>query len=141
LNFLSSNFYIPWLSFQINFENISNLEFKFTWSKSLTKFQISTFEKIQNLSFKFTWSKSLANSSITNHKPWRSHPSPAFQTMLRPQHRTSLRSSHITIDGRPTFSTLNIIKMERLVWRLKTTGLSNTTNHKNPILKYEGLGN
>jgi hypothetical protein len=31
--------------------------------------------------------------------------------------------------------------MERLVRRLKTTGLSNTTNHKNPILKYEGLDN
>jgi hypothetical protein len=31
--------------------------------------------------------------------------------------------------------------MERLVWRLKTAGLSNTNNHKNPIIKYEGLGN
>jgi hypothetical protein len=31
--------------------------------------------------------------------------------------------------------------MERLLQRLKTVGLSNTTNHKNPILKYEGLGN
>jgi hypothetical protein len=31
--------------------------------------------------------------------------------------------------------------MERLVQRLKTAGLSSTTNHKNPILKYEGLGN
>jgi hypothetical protein len=36
---------------------------------------------------------------------------------------------------------LNIIKMERLVRWLKIVGLSNTTNHKNPILKYEGLGN
>jgi hypothetical protein len=36
---------------------------------------------------------------------------------------------------------LNIIKMERLVRRLKTVGLSITTNHKNLILKYEGLGN
>jgi hypothetical protein len=31
--------------------------------------------------------------------------------------------------------------MERLVRPLKTAGLSNTTNHKNPILNYEGLGN
>jgi hypothetical protein len=31
--------------------------------------------------------------------------------------------------------------MERLVQWLKTAGLSNATNHKNPILKYEGLGN
>jgi hypothetical protein len=36
---------------------------------------------------------------------------------------------------------LNIIKMKRLVRRLKTTGLSNTTNHKNTIIKYERLGN
>jgi hypothetical protein len=31
--------------------------------------------------------------------------------------------------------------MERLVRQLKSVGLSNTTNHKNLILKYEGLGN
>jgi hypothetical protein len=30
--------------------------------------------------------------------------------------------------------------MERLVRRLKTTGLSNTINYKIPILKYEDLG-
>jgi hypothetical protein len=40
-----------------------------------------------------------------------------------------------------TQAKLNIINMKRLVQRLKTIGLSNTTNHKNPILKYEGLGN
>jgi hypothetical protein len=31
--------------------------------------------------------------------------------------------------------------MERLVQWLKTAWLSNTTDHKNLILKYEGLGN
>jgi hypothetical protein len=31
--------------------------------------------------------------------------------------------------------------MEKLVRRLKTAGLSNTTYHKNPLLNYEGLGN
>jgi hypothetical protein len=36
---------------------------------------------------------------------------------------------------------LNIIKMKRLVRWLKTAELSNTTNHKILILKYEGLGN
>jgi hypothetical protein len=87
---------------------------------------------------------SLADSSMTNHKPWRSQPSAAFQTLLKPHYRTSPLSPHLTTDGRPTHSTqakLNIIKMERLVWWLKTVGLSNTTNHKNSILKYEGLGN
>jgi hypothetical protein len=32
-------------------------------------------------------------------------------------------------------------KDERLVRQLKTAGLSNTTDHKNLIQKYEGLGN
>jgi hypothetical protein len=31
--------------------------------------------------------------------------------------------------------------MERLVQTLMTAGLGNTTNHKQPILKYESLGN
>jgi hypothetical protein len=47
-------------------------------------------------------------------------------------------------DGRPTLSTqvkLNIIKIERLVWWLKTVGLSITNNHKNQILMYESLDN
>jgi hypothetical protein len=85
--------------------------------------------------------QSVADSSMTNHKLWRSQPSPLFQTLLKPHHRISPRSPHITTDGRPTLSILNIIKTERLVWRLKNAWLSNTTNHKNPILKYESLGN
>jgi hypothetical protein len=88
--------------------------------------------------------QSLAASSMTNHKPWRSQPSPPFQTLLKPQHQTSPWFPHITTDGRPTLSTqdkLNIIEMERLVWQLKTAGLSIATNHKHSILKYEGLGN
>jgi hypothetical protein len=51
--------------------------------------------------------QSLADSSMTNHKPWRSQPSSPFQTFLKPHHRTSPRSPHITTDGRPTLSTLN----------------------------------
>jgi hypothetical protein len=52
--------------------------------------------------------RSLADSSMTNHKPWRSQPSPPFQTMLKPHHLISPRSSHITTHGRLTLSTLNI---------------------------------
>jgi hypothetical protein len=88
--------------------------------------------------------RSLADSSMTNHKPWKSQPSPLFQTLLKAHHHISPWSPHITTDERPTHSTqvkLNIIKMERLVRWFKTTGLSNTTNHKNPILKYDSLGN
>jgi hypothetical protein len=51
--------------------------------------------------------QSLANLSMTNHKPWRSQPSPPIQTLLKPQHRISPRSPHITTDGRPTLSTLH----------------------------------
>jgi hypothetical protein len=88
----------------------------------------------------------LVDSSMTNHKSWRSQPSPPFQSLLKPQHWTSPRPPHIMTNERPTLSTLiqvklNIIKMKRLVRWLKTTTLSNTTNHKNPILNYEGLGN
>jgi hypothetical protein len=85
--------------------------------------------------------QSLADSSLTNHKPWRSQSSPPFETLLKPQHRISSRLPHIMTNRKLTLSILNIIKMERLVWWLKTAGLSNTTNHKNSILKSECLGN
>jgi hypothetical protein len=52
-----------------------------------------------------TQSRSLADSSMTNHKPWRSQPSPQFQTLLKAQHRTTPRSPLIMIDGRPTLDT------------------------------------
>jgi hypothetical protein len=50
------------------------------------------------------------------------------------------------IDGRPTLSTLNTSQTQyhkdgKTCMILKTVGLSITTNHINPILKYEGLGN
>jgi hypothetical protein len=51
--------------------------------------------------------RSLADSSMTNHKSWRSQPSPPFQILLKPQHRTSSRSLHITMDGRPTLLAVN----------------------------------
>jgi hypothetical protein len=49
-------------------------------------------------------------------------------------------------DGRPTITTLNTSqtqhhKDEKTCMTLMTAELSNTINHKNPILKYEGLGN
>jgi hypothetical protein len=51
--------------------------------------------------------QSLADLSMTNHKLWRSQPSPPFQTLLKPHHRISPRPPHITTDGRPTLTTLN----------------------------------
>jgi hypothetical protein len=90
--------------------------------------------------------RSLADLSMTNHKPWRSQHSPPFQTLLKSQYRISPRSPHITTDGRPTLSTLNISQTQhhkdgKTCMALMAVGLSNTTNHKNPIVKYERLGN
>jgi hypothetical protein len=51
--------------------------------------------------------QSLANSSMTNHKPWRSQPSPPFQSLLEPQYRISPRSPYIMTGGRPILSTHN----------------------------------
>jgi hypothetical protein len=90
--------------------------------------------------------QSLADPSMTNTSPNGFQPSPPFQTLLKPQHRISPRSPHITTDGRPTLSTHNISQTQhhkdgKTFTTLKTAGLSITTNHKNPILKYEGLGN
>jgi hypothetical protein len=49
-------------------------------------------------------------------------------------------------DGRPTLSTINRSQTQyhkdgKICMTLMTVGLSNTTNPKNPILKYESLGN
>jgi hypothetical protein len=90
--------------------------------------------------------RSLADSSMTNHNSWKSKSSPLFQTLLETQHRISPRSPHITTDGRPTLSILNTSqtqhhKDEKTCTTLMTVGLSIKTNHKNSILKYEGLGN
>jgi hypothetical protein len=51
--------------------------------------------------------RSLVDSSMTNHKLWRSQPSPPFQTLLKLQCQISPLSPHVTTDGRPTLSTLN----------------------------------
>jgi hypothetical protein len=90
--------------------------------------------------------RSLVDSSMTNHKPWRLQPSPLFQTLLKLQHQISPRSPHITTDKRLTLSTLNTSQTQhhkdgKACTTLMTAGLSNTTKHKNPILRYESLGN
>jgi hypothetical protein len=48
-------------------------------------------------------------------------------------------------DGRPILSTLNTSQTQhhkdgKTYTTLMIAGLSNTTNHKNPILNYESLG-
>jgi hypothetical protein len=84
----------------------------------------------------------LADSSMTNHITWRIPTVSAIPNLA--QTTASNLTSQQMEDQHSQHSTqvkLNIIKMERLVWQLKIAGLSTTTNHKNPILKHEGLGN
>jgi hypothetical protein len=91
--------------------------------------------------------RSLIDSSMTNHITCRI---PTVSTIpnLPQNHNIEPHHGHLTSrqmedqhSQHLTEVNLNIIKMERLVRRLKTAGLSNTTNHKNPFLIYEGLGN
>jgi hypothetical protein len=61
-------------------------------------------------------------------------------------YRISPRSPHNRRDGRPTLSTLNTSQIQhhkdgKTCMTPMTVGLSNTTNHKTPILKHQGLGN
>jgi hypothetical protein len=46
--------------------------------------------------------QSLADSSMTIHITWRNPIVSTIPTSLKPQHRSSPRSPHITMDGRPT---------------------------------------
>jgi hypothetical protein len=62
----------------------------------------------------------LADSSMTIHITRQNPTISTIPTLLKPQHRSSPWSPHITTDGRPTLAILtqaklNVIKMERLV--------------------------
>jgi hypothetical protein len=63
---------------------------------------------------------SLANSSITNHITWQNPTVSTIPTLLKPQHRSSPQSNHISTDGRPslikTQENSTSQRMERLVW-------------------------
>jgi hypothetical protein len=90
--------------------------------------------------------RSLADSSMSNHITWRfptisTIPNLAQTTISNLSMVTSHHDRWKTNTQHSTQVKLNIVKMERLVRWLKTAGLSTTTNHKNPILKHECLGN
>jgi hypothetical protein len=63
--------------------------------------------------------QSLADSSMINHIIGRNPTTTTIATLLKPQHRSSPRSPHITIDGDQlstiTQGKLHIMKMERFV--------------------------
>jgi hypothetical protein len=61
--------------------------------------------------------QSLADSSMTNHITWRNPIVSTIPTLIKPQHRSSPWSNHISTDGRPsltkTQAKLNITKDEK----------------------------
>jgi hypothetical protein len=78
--------------------------------------------------------RSLADSSMTSHITWRNPTISTSPTLLKPQHRSSPWSSHISTNGRPsltkTQAKLNITKDGKTCTTLMTAGLSKSTTHK-----------
>jgi hypothetical protein len=75
--------------------------------------------------------QSLLDSSMTCHITWRNPTVSIIPTLLKPQHRSSPRSNHISTDGKPsltkTQAKLNIIKDGKTYTTLMTAWL-NITN-------------
>jgi hypothetical protein len=87
--------------------------------------------------------RSLADSSMTSHITRRNSTVSSIPTLLKPHHRSSPRSNHISMDGKPpltkTQAKLNITKDGKTCTTLMTAGLSVTTQY-NPNPKVWGLG-
>jgi hypothetical protein len=87
--------------------------------------------------------RSLVDPSMTSHITWRNPTVSTIPTLLKPQHRISLGSIHISTDGRPsltkTQAKLNITKDGETCMTLMTAWLSITTQY-NPNPKVWGLG-
>jgi hypothetical protein len=76
--------------------------------------------------------QSLPNSSMTSHITWRNPTVSTITTLLKPQHRSSPLSNHISMDGRSsltkTQAKLNITKDGKTCMTLMIAWL-NITNH------------
>jgi hypothetical protein len=85
--------------------------------------------------------RSLADLSMTNHITWRNPTVSTIPTLLKPHHRSSTQSNHISTDGRPsltkTQAKLNITKDGKTCMTLMTAWLSITNQVWTQILKYE----
>jgi hypothetical protein len=83
----------------------------------------------------------LADSSMTSHITWWNPTVSTIPTLLKPQHRSSPRSNHISTDGRSsltkTQAKLNFTKDEKSCTTLMTAWLSITNQVWTQILKYE----
>jgi hypothetical protein len=82
--------------------------------------------------------QSLADSSMTNHFTWRNPTISTIPTLLKPQHRFSPQSTHISMDGRPSLTKtevkLNITKDGKTCTTLMTAWLSITNQVWTQIL-------
>jgi hypothetical protein len=80
----------------------------------------------------------LADSSMTNHITWQNPTVSTIPSLLKPQHRSSPRSNHISSDGRPsltkTQAKLNITKDRKTCSTLMTAWLSITNQLWTQIL-------
>jgi hypothetical protein len=84
---------------------------------------------------------SLADSSMINHITWQNPTVSTIPTLLKPHHRSSPWSNHISTDGRPsltkTQAKLNITKDGKTCITFMTAWLSITNQVWIQILKYE----
>jgi hypothetical protein len=80
--------------------------------------------------------RSLAYSSMINHITRRNPTVSTIPTLLKPQHRSSPWSNHISMDGRPSLTKtqvqLNITKDGKTCTTLMTAWLSITNQISNP---------
>jgi hypothetical protein len=85
--------------------------------------------------------RSFVDSSMTSHITWWHPTISTIPTLLKPQHRFSPRSNHISTDGRPsltkTQAKLNLTKDEKTCMTLITAWLSKANQVWTQILKYE----
>jgi hypothetical protein len=84
---------------------------------------------------------SLADSSMTNHITWQNPIVSTIPTLLKPHHRSSPWSNHISMDGIPsltkTQAKLNNTKDGKTCMTLMTTWLTITNQIWTQVLKYE----
>jgi hypothetical protein len=84
--------------------------------------------------------RSLADSSMTNHITWRNPTVSTLPSLLKPQHRSSPWSNHISMHGRPpltnTQAKLNISMDWKTCTTLMTAWLSITNQVWTQILMY-----
>jgi hypothetical protein len=90
--------------------------------------------------------RSLADLNLKSHITWRNPTVSTSPTLLKPQHRSSLRSPHISTDGRLTLSIFNTsqtrqYKDGKTCTTLMTAWLSITSQVWTQTPKVWGLGN